>query len=64
MAEILDSGSRREFSTGAVRDIASGKGRCDLIPLGAAAAIMNDIVLSYKEYILIPIVHGIRIKEV
>jgi hypothetical protein len=30
---ILDSGNRREFSTGAVRDIAEGKGRCDLLPL-------------------------------
>lgn len=32
---ILDSGTRREFGTGAVRDIAEGKGRCDLIPLDA-----------------------------
>jgi hypothetical protein len=31
--EIKDSGTRREFSTGAVRDIAEGKGRCDLLPL-------------------------------
>ena len=30
---ILDSGNRREFDTGAVRDIQEGKGRCDLIPL-------------------------------
>lgn len=30
---ILDSGARREFNTGAVRDIAEGKGRCDLLPL-------------------------------
>jgi hypothetical protein len=30
---ILDSGSRREFESGAVRDIAEGKGRCDLLPL-------------------------------
>jgi hypothetical protein len=33
MSEILDSGARREFGTGAVRDIADGKGRCDLLPL-------------------------------
>lgn len=31
--KILDSGNRREFDTGAVRDIAEGKGRCDLLPL-------------------------------
>lgn len=30
---IQDSGQRREFSTGAVRDIADGKGRMDLVPL-------------------------------
>ena len=30
---ILDSGQRREFETGAVRDIQEGKGRCDLLPL-------------------------------
>lgn len=31
--EIKDSGNRREFTTGAVRDIQEGKGRCDLMPL-------------------------------
>lgn len=31
--KILDSGNRREFETGAVRDIQEGKGRCDLLPL-------------------------------
>ena len=45
MEKILDSGARREFSTGAVRDIASGKGRCDLLPLGVVAAVLNDVVL-------------------
>lgn len=30
---ILDSGARREFTSGAVRDIQEGKGRCDLLPL-------------------------------
>lgn len=31
-SEIKDSGHRREFETGAARDMASGKGRYDLIP--------------------------------
>ena len=31
--EILDSGARVEFDSGAVRDIKEGKGRCDLLPL-------------------------------
>ena len=35
--EILDSGNRREFETGAVRDIQEGKGRCDLLPLSIVA---------------------------
>ena len=30
---ILDSGNRRKFGSGAVRDIQEGKGRCDLLPL-------------------------------
>lgn len=34
---IKDSGERREFSTGAVRDIQVGKGRCDLMPLDVVA---------------------------
>lgn len=33
MAELKDSGARREFESGAVRDIQEGKGRCDLLPL-------------------------------
>lgn len=32
--KIKDSGERRHFETGAVRDIQEGKGRCDLMPLG------------------------------
>lgn len=36
---IKDSGERREFSTGAVRDIQEGKGRCDLLPLAVVASI-------------------------
>ena len=30
---IADSGNRREFDTGAVRDMCTGKGRMDLVPL-------------------------------
>lgn len=38
--KILDSGNRREFETGAVRDIQVGKGRCDLLPLDIVAMTM------------------------
>lgn len=37
---VLDSGARREFSTGATRDIAEGKGRCDLLPLDVIAEVI------------------------
>ena len=33
MSEILDSGERTEFQTGAVRDMHEGKGRFDLLPM-------------------------------
>ena len=42
MAELKDSGSRRDFGTGAVRDCAEGKGRCDLLPLGVIAKIYGQ----------------------
>ena len=45
MAELKDSGARREFSSGAVRDIAEGKGRCDLLPLGEIGDWLFDRVL-------------------
>lgn len=50
---ILDSGHRREFETGAVRDICEGKGRCDLMPLDVVAMYIEgdpnetDFVLWY-----------------
>ena len=48
---ILDSGDRHEFSTGAVRDMREGKGRCDLMPLYVVSQLMNryrqSAVLSF-----------------
>lgn len=46
---IKDSGVRRKFGTGAVRDIAEGKGRCDLLPLGIIADRLNDKVFEFIE---------------
>ena len=43
---IKDSGERREFETGAVRDIQEGKGRCDLLPLDVVGDVMLDPVLT------------------
>ena len=42
MAELKDSGARREFSSGAVRDIQEDKGRCDLLPLDVVSTIINS----------------------
>ena len=39
---ILDSGERREFDTGAVRDIKQGVGRCDLLPLEIVYELMEE----------------------
>lgn len=50
--KIQDSGKRREFESGAVRDIAEGKGRCDLLPLDIVGEIVNDpILLNISEYV-------------
>lgn len=38
---ILDSGNRRQFESGAVRDIHEGKGRCDLLPLHIVANLYS-----------------------
>lgn len=53
MAEILDSGTRREFDTGAVRDMAEGKGRFDLLPLEVIWDLAKHFekgALKYGEY--------------
>ena len=44
---ILDSGNRRQFDSGAVRDIQEGKGRCDLLPLDVVAEHMEDSILLF-----------------
>jgi len=46
MAKLLDSGVRREFPTGAVRDIQKGKGRCDLLPLAVCADLLKSHTLA------------------
>lgn len=44
---ILDSGDRTEFSTGAVRDMHEGKGRCDLLPLDVISKLTNNKILEH-----------------
>ena len=43
---IKDSGERRSFSSGAVRDIADGKGRCDLLPLREVSELLDSRVIE------------------
>lgn len=52
---ILDSGERREFDSGAVRDIQEGKGRCDLLPLEEVADLLADtVILSLANMVKAP----------
>ena len=49
---IKDSGNRREFDSGAVRDMGDDKGRCDLLPLDIIGDHFNDeILLAIDNYI-------------
>lgn len=51
--KIQDSGIRRKFKTGAERDIAEGKGRCDLLPLDTISMLFNNdyILKNINSYI-------------
>ena len=48
--EIKDSGNRRTFSTGSVRDMADGKGRFDLCPWSAFIEISKHCENGAKKY--------------
>lgn len=47
---ILDSGNRREFASGAVRDIQEGKGRMDLLPWAAIMEVSKHCENGAKKY--------------
>lgn len=47
---ILDSGNRREFETGSVRDMAEGKGRMDLLPWAAIMEVSKHCENGCKKY--------------
>lgn len=46
---VKDSGNRREFKSGAVRDMQKGKGRCDLLPLAELSTLIDNIDIE-KDY--------------
>lgn len=50
--ELKDSGNRRTFDSGAARDIAEGKGRCDLLPLAVLGQRLDVIELICIETFL------------
>ena len=49
---IKDSGIRREFETGAVRDMQEGKGRCNLMPLDVVADLVEDVIYSSRDSVI------------
>lgn len=48
--QVKDSGSRQEFSTGAVRDTPEGKGRYDLLPAYAIGRIARHFENGARKY--------------
>jgi hypothetical protein len=50
VSTIEDSGHRREFDTGAVRDMQEGKGRCDLLPATAILRLAKYYEEGCKKY--------------
>lgn len=49
-AELKDSGERREFATGAVRDMSSGKGSFDLIPVHGLMLVAKQMERGKGKY--------------
>lgn len=48
---LADTGDRRQFESGAVRDMGHGKGRCDLLPLDCISTLdkiseLDKIIMS------------------
>jgi hypothetical protein len=50
MAMIKDSGTRRKFETGAVRDMQEGKGRLDLLPWCAVLRVARHFEAGAVKY--------------
>lgn len=48
--EIKDSGNRRAFTSGAVRDMSEGKGRMDLLPWSAIIEVAKHCENGARKY--------------
>ena len=58
--KLPDSGDRRQFDSGAVRDIAQGKGRCDLMPLNVIGAWLGRTCFMHiDEYLYTGNLHNL-----
>lgn len=53
MSNLVDSGARTTFETGAMREIVEEKGRCDLLPLDIVSNLLAEdpILASISDYI-------------
>lgn len=49
---IKDSGNRREFESGAVRDMQEGKGRFDLVPLEIVSDMLGTTEINHDPIVL------------
>lgn len=49
-ASVVDSGQRRDFGTGSVRDVAEGKGRFDLLPFYPIERIAQHFENGARKY--------------
>lgn len=59
---IADSGERREFGTGAVRDMAS-KGRCDLLPWDVIGELYDSFDIRFFCEAMALAVHHVDLKH-
>lgn len=63
MEELKDSGTRREFKTGAVRDIAEGKGDMFSLPPAALLRLSRHYELGAKKYCRLNYMKGIPVSS-
>lgn len=57
---IKDSGNTREFNTGSHRDMAVGKGRCDLLPECAVIKVIDCDSTAYKHTVTEHLIEALR----
>jgi len=61
ITNIKDSGSRREFESGAVRDCNDSKGRCDLLPMDVVADLVQADAKLNEDYNGMDVLTAVRL---